>query len=154
MLYGFQVLCEISKVPFEISYKIWNPYTAKYAFCEVLNVDIWYGICSLFSVLLRVSVQVLAWAFFWCPFIWQSHIEFSTLIKHMFERGYNIFRNNDNPFIIVVHASLEPFMRFRECVQLSYAKYLDNSVLENMIFGHLFALLGLCERNPHVCWRF
>ena len=31
------MLCEISKVPFEISHKILNPYTRKYAFYEVLN---------------------------------------------------------------------------------------------------------------------
>ena len=37
-MYGFKILCEISKVPFEISYKILNPYTAKYAFYEVLKI--------------------------------------------------------------------------------------------------------------------
>ena len=31
-MYGFKILCEISKVPFEISHTILNPYTAKYAF--------------------------------------------------------------------------------------------------------------------------
>ena len=31
-MYGFIILCEIPKVPFEISHKILNPYTAKYAF--------------------------------------------------------------------------------------------------------------------------
>ena len=31
------ILCEISKVPFEISHKILNSYTAKYAFYEVLK---------------------------------------------------------------------------------------------------------------------
>ena len=51
-MYGFQTLCEISKVPFEISHKILNPYTAKYAFNQVLTI--WrlmisysYGILSL-----------------------------------------------------------------------------------------------------------
>ena len=34
----FKILCEISKVPFEISRKILNPYTAKYAFYEVLKI--------------------------------------------------------------------------------------------------------------------
>ena len=38
-MYGFQILCEISKVPVEILHKIWNPYTAKYAFYEVLNFN-------------------------------------------------------------------------------------------------------------------
>ena len=28
-VYGFQILCEISKGTFEISHKILNPYTAK-----------------------------------------------------------------------------------------------------------------------------
>ena len=42
-MYGFKILCEISKVPFEISHKILNPYTAKYAFYEVLKFDdLWY----------------------------------------------------------------------------------------------------------------
>ena len=31
----FKILCEISKVPFEIAHTILNPYTAKYAFYEV-----------------------------------------------------------------------------------------------------------------------
>ena len=35
--YEFQILCEISKASFEISHKIWNPYTAKCAFCEMLR---------------------------------------------------------------------------------------------------------------------
>ena len=36
-MYWFKILCEISKVPFEISHKILNPYTAKYEFYEVLK---------------------------------------------------------------------------------------------------------------------
>ena len=40
----FKILCEISEVPFEISHKILNPYTAKYAFYEVLKV--WWIILS------------------------------------------------------------------------------------------------------------
>ena len=40
-MYGFKILCEISKVPFEISHKILNPYTAKYAFYGVLNFTIY-----------------------------------------------------------------------------------------------------------------
>ena len=40
---GSKILCEITKVPFEISLKILNPYTAKYAFYEVLKFDdLWY----------------------------------------------------------------------------------------------------------------
>ena len=38
MVYGFKILCEISKVPFEISVKMLNPYTAKYAFYEVVKI--------------------------------------------------------------------------------------------------------------------
>ena len=37
-MYGFKILCEILKVLFEISHKILNAYTAKYAFCEVSKV--------------------------------------------------------------------------------------------------------------------
>ena len=37
-MYGFKILCEISKGTFEISYKILNPYIAKYAFYRVLKV--------------------------------------------------------------------------------------------------------------------
>ena len=36
-MYGVKILCEISKVPFAISHKIFNLYTAKYASYEVLN---------------------------------------------------------------------------------------------------------------------
>ena len=38
MVYGFKILCEISKGTFEISHKILNPYTAKYAFYEVVKI--------------------------------------------------------------------------------------------------------------------
>ena len=42
-MYGFKILCEISKVPFEISHKILNPYTAKYAFYGMLKFyNLWY----------------------------------------------------------------------------------------------------------------
>ena len=37
-MYGFKILREISKGTFEISHKILNPYTAKYAFYEVLKL--------------------------------------------------------------------------------------------------------------------
>ena len=37
-VYGLEIVCEIAKVPFEISHKIWSPYTAKYAFYDVLKV--------------------------------------------------------------------------------------------------------------------
>ena len=37
-MYRFKILCEISKVPFEISHKILNLYTAKYAFYEDFNI--------------------------------------------------------------------------------------------------------------------
>ena len=36
-MYGFKILCEISKVPFEISHRNLNTYTAKYAFYEALK---------------------------------------------------------------------------------------------------------------------
>ena len=47
-MYGFKLLCEISNVPFEISPKILNSYTTKYAFYEVLHfwtiyiLDFWH----------------------------------------------------------------------------------------------------------------
>ena len=37
-VYGFKILCEISKGTFEISHKILNPYTAKYAFYKVSKI--------------------------------------------------------------------------------------------------------------------
>ena len=37
-MYGFIVLCEISKVLFQISHKIFNPYTVEYAFYDVLQI--------------------------------------------------------------------------------------------------------------------
>ena len=42
-MYGFKILYEISKVPFEVSHKIVNPYTVCYVFHEVLKFDdLWY----------------------------------------------------------------------------------------------------------------
>ena len=38
LLFGFQILSEISKVPFEISHKILSSYAAKYAFYKVLKL--------------------------------------------------------------------------------------------------------------------
>ena len=46
-MYGFKILCEISKVPFEISHKILKPYTAKYAFYEELKNVTTYDILEL-----------------------------------------------------------------------------------------------------------
>ena len=43
-MYGFKILCEISKGTFEISYKILNPYTAKYAFYCFLFLRACYNI--------------------------------------------------------------------------------------------------------------
>ena len=37
-MYGFKILYEISKVPFEISHNFFNPYTTKSAFYEVLKI--------------------------------------------------------------------------------------------------------------------
>ena len=37
-MYGFKILCEIWKGTFEISHKILNPYTTKYAFYEVSKI--------------------------------------------------------------------------------------------------------------------
>ena len=49
-VYGFKILCEISKVPFEISHKILNPYIAKYAFYEVLKNLTTYDILKLWDL--------------------------------------------------------------------------------------------------------
>ena len=43
-MYGLKIMCEFSKVPFEISHKILNPYTTKYAFYEVMRI--WWLIIS------------------------------------------------------------------------------------------------------------
>ena len=37
-VYGFQILCQISKVLFQISHKIVDRYIAKYTFYEVLKI--------------------------------------------------------------------------------------------------------------------
>ena len=37
-MYGFKIFCEISKLSFEISHKMLNPYTAKYKFHKVLKI--------------------------------------------------------------------------------------------------------------------
>ena len=46
-VYGFKILCEISKGTFEISHKILNPYTAKYAFHRLLFLLVSYDIFEL-----------------------------------------------------------------------------------------------------------
>ena len=50
--YGFKILCKISKSTFEISHKILNPYTAKYAFyCHVLLVSVTVSLnCDVISL--------------------------------------------------------------------------------------------------------
>ena len=51
-MYGFQILCEISKGTFEISHKILNPYTAKCAFyCLVFCVWVTISLnCDVISL--------------------------------------------------------------------------------------------------------
>ena len=46
-MYGFKILCEISKGTFEISHKILNPYTAKYAFHRFQFLHVSYDIFEL-----------------------------------------------------------------------------------------------------------
>ena len=46
-MYGFKILCEISKVPFEISHNILKSNTAKYAFYKVLKFLTIYDIIEL-----------------------------------------------------------------------------------------------------------
>ena len=46
-VYGLKILCEISNVPFEISHKILNPYTAKYALCWLVILCV---ICDIFEL--------------------------------------------------------------------------------------------------------
>ena len=46
-MYGFKILCEISKGTFEISHKILNPYTAKYAFYRFQFLRVSYDIFEL-----------------------------------------------------------------------------------------------------------
>ena len=46
--YGFKILCELSKVPFEITHQKLNPYTTKYAFhCLLILRVIFYDIFEL-----------------------------------------------------------------------------------------------------------
>ena len=46
-MYGFKILYEISKGTFEISHKILNPYTAKYAFYRFQFLRVSYDIFEL-----------------------------------------------------------------------------------------------------------
>ena len=46
-MYGFKILCEISKGTFEISHKILNPYIAKYAFDWLIFLFVIYDIFEL-----------------------------------------------------------------------------------------------------------
>ena len=52
-MYGFKILCEISKMSFAISHNILNPYTAKYAFYEVLYI--WQFMISSSNDILSLS---------------------------------------------------------------------------------------------------
>ena len=47
VVYGFKIMCEISKDTFEISHKILNPYTAKYTFHGLLVLRVSYDIFEL-----------------------------------------------------------------------------------------------------------
>ena len=60
-MYGFKILCEISKVPFEISHKILNPYTAKYAFYDVLKYDEWWNLKSYYILNLSKRGPEVIW---------------------------------------------------------------------------------------------
>ena len=46
-MYEFQILCETSKGTFDISHKIWNPYTTKNAFYWLLFLCVAYDIFEL-----------------------------------------------------------------------------------------------------------
>ena len=46
-MYEFKILCEISNDTFEISHKILNPYTAKYAFYCLQFLCVGYDIFEL-----------------------------------------------------------------------------------------------------------
>ena len=46
-MYGFNILCEISKGTFEISHKILNPYIAKQAFYWLLFLFVIFDILEL-----------------------------------------------------------------------------------------------------------
>ena len=45
--YGFKILCEISKDPIEISHKVLNLYTTKYAFYWLLFLCVIYDVPEL-----------------------------------------------------------------------------------------------------------
>ena len=47
MVYGFKILCEIWKGTIEISHKILNPYTTKYAFYCLVFSHVSYDIFEL-----------------------------------------------------------------------------------------------------------
>ena len=67
MVYGLEILCEISKVPFEISHKILNPSTAKYAFYRHLFLRVIYDIFDLWFVIsLSETVPRLPVIWWWC----------------------------------------------------------------------------------------
>ena len=53
-MYGFKILCEILKAPFEILNKILTRYTRKFALYEVLKTDeLWYLRFMTYQSLLR-----------------------------------------------------------------------------------------------------
>ena len=46
-MHRFKILCEISKDTFEFSHKIFNPYTAKYAFYCLVVLRVSYDVIEL-----------------------------------------------------------------------------------------------------------
>ena len=61
-MYGYKILCEISKGTFEISHKILNPYTAKCAFYEVVKI---HPLKQILSILVEEN-----------QFNWDDHIPY------------------------------------------------------------------------------
>ena len=68
---GLKILCEISKGSFEISHKIWNPYTAKYSFIVFFS-------CVWVTISLR------------CDVISLSETGPSTLMRHETEPSWYV----------------------------------------------------------------
>ena len=86
MVYGFKILCEISKGTFEISHKILNPPIAKYVFYCLVFLRVSYNIlnCVVISLnetdLWAVVFQVESFELL-MPSQWRAIMEITNIIS-------------------------------------------------------------------------
>ena len=100
MLHGCKILRQISNLPFEISHKILNPYTAKYALYEVLQFHELrtLGVMALRYDFHRISLTDCESSSI--PYF--SKRSFNTLLKFRFVNALEVYLCNFHSFTTVV----------------------------------------------------